>query len=110
MGRFDKVLEGEKKLKGVKRKVYSLLSCQAPVANLTSQVEPTEAPAEQERAVNLALIQRMEKEPPKKKVKKDTADDVLNVRKAIRATSQGRGSVALARSYRGGKTRGKPRR
>jgi len=93
MGKFDKALEGEKKLKGVKRKI-----------------EPTEAPAEQEKAANLALIQRMEKEPPKKKAKKDTADDVLNVRKAIRATSRGKGSVALAKSSGRGKTKGKSRR
>jgi regulator of ribosome biosynthesis len=52
----------------------------------------------------------MEKEPPKKKVKKDKADNVLNVRKAIRATSGGKGSVALAKSSRGGRAKGKSRR
>jgi len=93
MGRFDKVLEGEKKLKGVKRKV-----------------EPTEASAGQEKTANLALIQRMEKEPPKKKVKKDKADNVLNVRKAIRATSGGKGSIALAKSSGRGRAKGKSRR
>lgn len=93
MGRFDKVLEGEKKLRGVKRKF-----------------EPAEAPVDQEKAANLALIQKMEKEPRQKKAKRDAADDVLNVRKAIRATSRGKGSVSLAKSSKGGKTKGKSRR
>jgi len=93
MGRFDKVLEGEKKSKGMKRKF-----------------EPAEAPVEQEKAANLALIQRMEKEPRQKKAKKDTADSVLNVRKAIRSASRGKGSVALAKSSKGGRTKGKSRR
>ena len=52
----------------------------------------------------------MEKEPRQKKAKKDAAGDVLDVRKAIRATSGGRGSVALAKSSKGGKTKGKSRR
>lgn len=110
MGRFDKALEGEKRLKGVKRKVRAVLSFRALEIDLSWQIEPTEAPAEQEKAVNLALIQRMEKEPPKKKVKKAPADDVLNVRKAIRATSQGKGSVALAKSPGRSKAKGKTRR
>ncbi|KAF9651750.1 RRS1-domain-containing protein [Thelephora ganbajun] len=88
MGRFDKVLEGEKKLKGVKRKF-----------------EPAEVPVEREKAANLALIQKMEKEPRQKKVKKAAGDDILNVRKAIRATSRGKGSVALAKSSGGGKAK-----
>ena len=74
------------------------------------QFEPAEAPVEQEKAANLALIQRMEKEPRQKKAKKDTVDGVLNVRKAIRATSGGRGSVALGKSLKGGRTKGKSRR
>lgn len=74
------------------------------------QFEPTEAPVEREKAANLALIQKMEKEPRQKKARKDTRDGVLNVRKAIRAASGGKGSVALAKSSRGGKTKGKTRR
>lgn len=73
------------------------------------QFEPTEAPVEREKAANLVLIQRMEKEPRQKKAK-DTGDNVLNVRKAIRATSGGKGSVALVKSSGGGKAKGKPRR
>jgi len=93
MGRFDKVLEGEKKLRGVKRKF-----------------EPTEAPVEREKAANIALIQKIEKEPRQKKARGDGGDGVLNVRKAIRATSGGKGSAALAKSSGRGKTKGKSRR
>ena len=78
--------------------------------DLPLQFEPAEAPAEREKAANLALIQRMEKEPRQKKAKKDTADSVLNVRKAIRSTSGGKGSVALAKFSKGGGTKGKSRR
>jgi regulator of ribosome biosynthesis len=60
--------------------------------------------------VNLALIQKMEREPRQKKAKKDTGDGVLNVRKAIRATSGGKGSLALAKSSGGAKGKGKSRR
>ena len=67
------------------------------------QFEPIEAPVEREKAANLALIQKIEKEPRQKKAKKDAGDDVLNVRKAIRVTSGGKGSAALAKSSRGGK-------
>lgn len=74
------------------------------------QFEPAEAPVEREKAANLALIQKIEREPRQKKAKKDTRDDVLNVRKAIRATSGGKGSVALAKSSGGGKAKGKSRR
>jgi len=110
MGRFDKILEGEKKSKGVKRKVRLLLLLYAREVDLRLQFEPTEAPVEREKAANIALIQKMEKEPRQKKAKKDTGDDVVNVRKAIRATSGGKGSVALARSSGGGKAKGKSRR
>ena len=74
------------------------------------QFEPTEAPVDQEKAANLSLIQKMEKEPRQKKSRKDTGDSVLNVRKAIRATSGGKGSVALAKSSGGSKAKGKRRR
>ena len=111
MGRFDKILEGEKKLRGVKRNVRLLLSCRVLEADPPLKVEPAEVPAEQEKVANIALIRRMEKEPPKKKVKKDTTDGVLNVRKAIRVTSGGKGSIALAKSSgRDKPTKGKSRR
>ena len=74
------------------------------------QFEPTEAPVEKEKAANLSLIQKIEREPRQKKAKKDAGDDVLNVRQAIRATSGGRGSIALAKSSGGGKAKGRRRR
>ena len=74
------------------------------------QFEPTEAPVEQEKVANISLIQKMEREPRQKKAKKATGDDVLNVRKAIRATSGGKGSIALAKSSGGSKAKGKRRR
>jgi len=74
------------------------------------QFDPTEAPIEKEKAANLSLIQKMEREPRQKKAKKDTRDDVLNIRKAIRATSGGKGSIALAKSSGGGGAKGRPRR
>jgi len=82
MGKFDKKLEGEKKLRGVKRKF-----------------EPTES---SEAKNSLAIISKLDGE--SKKPKKDGGDDVLNVRKAIRTASRGRGAVALGRDKAG--TRG----
>ncbi|KAI0776198.1 ribosome biogenesis regulatory protein-domain-containing protein [Trametes elegans] len=84
MGKFDRKLEGEKKLKGVKRKF-----------------EPAEISAESEKSHNLAILSKLDKEPVAKKFKKSSqtsgGSDVLNVRKAIRSASKGKGSAALAR-------------
>ncbi|KAI0732795.1 ribosome biogenesis regulatory protein-domain-containing protein [Fomitopsis betulina] len=93
MGKFDKKLDGEKKLKGVKRKF-----------------DPAEVPASAEKSHNLAILQKLDREPSAKKAK--SGDGVLNVRKAIRTVSKGRGSAALAREggSRGGKTTKKGRR
>ncbi|KAI0638437.1 ribosome biogenesis regulatory protein-domain-containing protein [Trametes polyzona] len=96
MGKFDRKLEGEKKLKGMKRKF-----------------EPTEMPAESEKSHNLAILAKLDKEPVAKKSKKSSQEsggsDVLNVRKAIRSASKGKGSAALARKSggKGKKTKGK---
>ncbi|KAI0375911.1 RRS1-domain-containing protein [Pilatotrama ljubarskyi] len=88
MGKFDRTLEGEKKLKGVKRKF-----------------EPTEKAAASEKSHNLAILAKLDKEPAAKKSRRATQEsagsDVLNVRKAIRSASKGKGSAALARE--GGK-------
>ncbi|KDQ64439.1 hypothetical protein JAAARDRAFT_166673 [Jaapia argillacea MUCL 33604] len=88
MGRFDKQLEGEKKLKGVKRKF-----------------EPTETSVESEKKTNLAILSKLDGDA--KRARRDVpGDDAINVRKAIRTVSKGRGSAALARPVggRGGKT------
>ncbi|KII95254.1 hypothetical protein PLICRDRAFT_99138 [Plicaturopsis crispa FD-325 SS-3] len=96
MGKFDKKLDGEKKLKGVKRKF-----------------EPTEAPLENEKAASLALISKLDSESkrPRTRAPREGDDDVLNVRKAVRFASKGRGGASLGRggsTARGG-TRGRGR-
>ncbi|PCH40897.1 RRS1-domain-containing protein [Wolfiporia cocos MD-104 SS10] len=83
MGKFDRTLEGEKKLKGVKRKA--------------------KVSADAEKSRDLAIIQKLEREPSAKKAKSSSGNGVLNVRKAIRAASKGKGSAALARESGGGK-------
>jgi len=85
MGKFDKKLDGEKKLKGVKRRF-----------------DPTEVPAERETSNNLAILSKLDREPAARR-SKYSADQVLNVRKAVRHASKGQGSVALARNSSGGK-------
>ncbi|KAJ3551884.1 hypothetical protein NM688_g4452 [Phlebia brevispora] len=89
MGRFDRALEGEKKLKGVKRKF-----------------EPTELSSTAEKSQNMAILSKIEREPAARKSK---GDDVLNVRKAVRMASKGKGSAALARESEGSKRKGKRR-
>ncbi|KAL5487707.1 RRS1 [Sanghuangporus weigelae] len=76
MGKFDRTLEGEKKSRGVKRKF-----------------DPTERSVEEEKKASLALISKLDSSGRKRK---GGGDDVLNVRKAIRNASKGKGSVALA--------------
>ncbi|KAJ2917514.1 hypothetical protein MD484_g2939, partial [Candolleomyces efflorescens] len=82
MGRFDKKLEGEKKLRGVKRKY-----------------EPTEMPTEKEQKANLNLIARMDSDARKMRTHPQAEESVLNARKAIRSASKGRGSAALVASF-----------
>lgn len=67
MGRFDKTLEGESKPRGVKR-----------------TFKPNEIDARAERASNLALLSKIDKEGAN-----------LNVRKAIKHASDGQGAKAL---------------
>ncbi|KAL5530088.1 RRS1 [Sanghuangporus sanghuang] len=91
MGKFDRTLEGEKKPRGVKRKF-----------------DPTERSVEEEKKASLALISKLDSSGKKSKGR---GDDVLNVRKAIRIASKGKGSVALAqersskRSKKGSKSK-----
>ncbi|KAJ1308904.1 hypothetical protein OPQ81_004589 [Rhizoctonia solani] len=90
MGRFDKELEGDTKLKGVKR-----------------QFAPNEASAESEKKSSMDIIKRLDREPPKsKRVRTDAEaeenmrsgkDGLVNVRKAIRHASKGSGGIALAK-------------
>ncbi|KAJ4482416.1 RRS1-domain-containing protein [Lentinula aciculospora] len=96
MGKFDRKLEGEKKLKGVKRKF-----------------DPTEGSVSTEAKTALGLLSKMnsdarktrltEAQRPSKKSRTahgdggDPEDKILNVRKAVRFASKGRGGVALGR-------------
>ncbi|KAJ6531316.1 ribosome biogenesis regulatory protein-domain-containing protein [Mycena capillaripes] len=86
MGKFDQRLEGEKKVRGVKRKF-----------------EPTEKPLEDEKNASLALISRMGSDAKKTRREPAPEENVLNVRKAVRFASKGRGGVALGRSALGGR-------
>jgi len=63
--------------------------------------EPTES---NETKNSLAIIQKLDGD--SKRSKKDGGDDVLNVRKAIRTASRGRGAVALGRDSGGRGGRG----
>lgn len=72
------------------------------------QFDPTES---SETKNSLAIMSTLDGD--SKRVKRDGGDDVLNVRKAIRSASRGRGGVALGRDSgagtrgRGGKRGGK---
>ncbi|KAF9567375.1 RRS1-domain-containing protein [Agrocybe pediades] len=89
MGKFDKRLEGEKKIRGVKRKF-----------------NPNEEPVTNEMKASLDLLNKMESD--KKKMRKDPRGEEgsLNVRKAVKFASKGKGGVALGRELSSGKGRG----
>ncbi|KAJ7074145.1 ribosome biogenesis regulatory protein-domain-containing protein [Mycena amicta] len=94
MGKFDKKLDGEKKMRGVKRKF-----------------EPTEKSLEVEKNASLALLSRMDSDAKKARREPPAPEKVLNERKAVRFASKGRGGIALAREAAGGKAkRGKGKR
>jgi regulator of ribosome biosynthesis len=90
---FDKKLEGDTKLKGVKR-----------------QFAPNEVSAESEKKSSLDIIKRLERDPPKAKRVRTDADaeesmrsgkeGLVNVRKAIRHASKGSGGIALAKGLK----------
>ncbi|KAF7322445.1 Ribosome biogenesis regulatory protein [Mycena chlorophos] len=86
MGKFDKKLDGEKKMRGVKRKF-----------------EPTEKSLEEEKSASLALLSRMDSDAKKTRREPAKEEKVLNERKAVRFASKGRGGVALGREAAGGK-------
>ncbi|KAI9457297.1 ribosome biogenesis regulatory protein-domain-containing protein [Russula earlei] len=86
MGKFDRMLEGEKKPRGVKRKF-----------------EPIERSVEAEKSASLALLKKLGNgHRSSKKAEQDPSGEsigdgnILNVRKAVRFASHGQGAVALA--------------
>lgn len=94
MGKFDRKLEGDKKMRGMKRKF-----------------DPTEMSAEKEKQTSLAVLSQLDGDAKRAKIDKGTGDEVVNVRKAIRAVSKGKGGVVLGREQRkGSKDSGKGKR
>ncbi|KAG6868764.1 hypothetical protein C0993_011033 [Termitomyces sp. T159_Od127] len=93
MGKFDKKLEGEKKLRNVKRKF-----------------DPTEKSVVEEAKASVALLSKMESDAKKTRREPQEEESVLNTRKAIRFASKGRGGLAMAKDAaaggRGGRKRG----
>ncbi|KAF8514882.1 ribosome biogenesis regulatory protein-domain-containing protein [Hysterangium stoloniferum] len=89
MGKFDKKLNGESKLRGVKRKF-----------------DANEVPADAERKASLALVSKLDGNPKRSKHTGEGDGDILNVRKAIRSVNRGKGSASLPGRPRGGKTGG----
>lgn len=112
LGRFDKSLEGEKKLKGVKRKVctFCFSSHRGVLRLVLSQFDPTEVSSTSEKSNNLAILSKLDREPQTKKAKRYTepsagTSEVLNVRKAVRHETKGVGAVAFRKDV-GGKGKG----
>jgi len=89
MGRFDKRLDGEKKTRGVKRKF-----------------DPTEVPMEQEKNTSLSLLAKMNSDHKKMEKEPRAEKTELNVRKAVRFASKGRGGLALGREVASRTSRG----
>jgi len=112
MGKFDKRLDGEKKTRGVKRKVREIFhslntSCMLIPYLQIIKFDPTEAPLENEKKASLDLLAKMESDGKKMRREPRAEDAELNVRKAVRFASKGRGGLALGREMSGG--RGKAR-
>jgi regulator of ribosome biosynthesis len=61
------------------------------------QFEATETSVEQEKQASLAVLSKLDGDVNRARREKDAGDGILNVRKAIRNVSKGRGGVALAR-------------
>lgn len=94
MGKFDRKLEGDKKMRGMKRKF-----------------DPTEMSAEKEKQASLAVLSQLDGDAKRAKIDKGAGDEVVNVRKAIRAVSKGKGGVVSGREQRkGSKESGKGKR
>ena len=68
-------------------------------AHLLHQFDPAEVSASDEKSQNMAILSKLDREPAAKKAK--GGDEVLNVRKAVKIASKGKGSAALARESSG---------
>lgn len=110
--RFDRKLEGDPKLRGIKRKVQSIIHEFYHVILSLLQFEPNEGDMQSEKSRSLSLLSKLEREgavSTSKKSRKDgeggARDDVLNVRKAIRSVTKGKGPTAV--SGKGGGKKGR---
>ncbi|KAG6891689.1 hypothetical protein C0992_010092 [Termitomyces sp. T32_za158] len=92
MGKFDKKLEGEKKIRNVKRKF-----------------DPTEKSVTEEAKASVALLSKMESDAKKTRRDPQAEESVLNTRKAIRFASKGRGGLAMAKEAAAGGKGGRKR-
>lgn len=99
VGKFDKKLEGEKKLRGVKRKVI-LFTTKFETIKLIYCSSSIQSRAMKQK-IHLPSFPQLDGD--SKRSRKDGGDDVLNVRKAIRTASRGRGAIALGRDGGGGR-------
>ncbi|KAG6841843.1 hypothetical protein C0991_006250 [Blastosporella zonata] len=92
MGKFDNKLQGEKKIRGVKRKF-----------------DPTEKSVSDEAKASVALLSRLESDSKKTRREPQAEESVLNTRKAVRFASKGQGGLAMGRSAAGGGRGGRGR-
>ncbi|KIY52330.1 RRS1-domain-containing protein [Fistulina hepatica ATCC 64428] len=88
MGRFDKRLDGDKKMRGVKRKFA-----------------PNEGSIEEEKVASLALLSRMGSNAKKMRRERPAEESVLNVRKAVRFVNKNGSGAPPARKAKGDKNR-----
>ena len=109
MGKFDKRLDGEKKIRGVKRKVrlgtdklpFLFFFFEKNKILLLLQFEPTELSVEQEKNASLSLLAKMDSD-HRKMGKEPRADETeLSIRKAVRFASRGKAGQALRREVGG---------
>jgi regulator of ribosome biosynthesis len=101
MGKFDKQLEGEKKLRGVKRNVWPSFSYTQSSRPSRLQLDAAEQSMKNEKKASLALLSRVESDA--KKMRRtpppEQVSDVVNVGKVIRTASKGKGGVTLAKEF-----------
>ena len=85
--------------------ILSVCSCRV----CAHQFDPSEAPLSSEKDTSLALLSRMDSDARKTKRREPTGGDgeTLNVRKAVRFASKGRGGAALGREMSRGSIKGR---
>lgn len=108
MGKFDKQLDGEKKIRGVKRKVCpnGLFCYRYSYSQIAFQFDPTEVSVEQEKNASLSLLAKMDSDHKKMRKEPRAEETELNVRKAVRFASRGKGGLALGREVASRTSRG----